>query len=86
MVVLVCATLMYITFGVLLYLAFGPDTGFSTGQVTENLEQFASHMPDTNFWHSVQVLVKLRLIIVIAIIYMHNAYNIIFYYQSPKIG
>ena len=57
--VLVCATFMYITFGVLLYTAFGPETGFSTGQITENLEQFANHMVDRTFWHLVQVVVRL---------------------------
>lgn len=60
--VLMCATLMYTTFGVLLYLAFGPETGSTTGQITENLEQFATHMPNKDFWHTVQVLVRMSLV------------------------
>ncbi|KAL5256649.1 hypothetical protein ACHWQZ_G011787 [Mnemiopsis leidyi] len=60
--VLICATFMYITFGALLYTAFGPETGFSTGQITENLEQFANHMVDRTFWHLVQVVVRLCLV------------------------
>eukprot|EP00116_Pleurobrachia_bachei_P003423 sb/3463685/ len=60
--VLVCATFMYIAFGVLLYLAFGPQTGLSTGQITENLEQFANHSGDKAFWHFLQSLVRFSLV------------------------
>ncbi|XP_063674128.1 uncharacterized protein LOC134811281 [Bolinopsis microptera] len=60
--VLSAATFMYITFGVLLYTAFGPETGFTTGQITENLEQFATHMVDRSFWHVMQIVVRLCLV------------------------
>ena len=59
MSVLTAATFMYITFGALLYTAFGPETGFTTGQITENLEQFATHMVDRSFWHIMQIVVRL---------------------------
>jgi len=62
-ITLLSATLMYMSFGVLMYCAFGSETGFNTGQITENIEQFAQHMPDKTFWLFIQTTIRLCLVV-----------------------